>query len=128
MDLDTNTPALESLAAELRGRAGADSFYIFWFAGGRGSPPEAPPRERLLLAFRSPDAALAFAQRSVRRDGGGPPRLRRLTVAQLLAAVLREPSIAALILADDDEEAPVPGSLPAGLRIERAEILRRLDV
>lgn len=117
---------VELLAAELRASGAAAAYYVFWFAApaaaGRPSPPA---RERTLVAFPTPDAALAFAQRGVRRDPGEPPRLRRLTLGQLLGAVLREPAIAALLLASEEPPPDEPGLLPAGLRLPRDEIARR---
>jgi hypothetical protein len=127
MNNNDHAPALAALAAELRARAGADSYYIFWFSGGARGGSATPGRERLLIGFPTPDAALAFAQRSVRRDEEERPRLRRLTLAQLLAAMLREPAIAALLLVSESAAAPPPGRLPHGLRFERAELLARLE-
>jgi hypothetical protein len=41
--------------------------------------------------------------------------------------MLREPSIAALVFAEESEGAPDrAGQLPRGIRIERAELLRQL--
>ena len=116
--------AARALLQELRARAGAERFYVFWTSGG-GAPSRAPERRRTLLAFATPDAALAFAQRNELGRNGEPPRLRRFTLLQLIAAMLRESAIAALILVVDDEPAP-PGQLPRGVRVERAELLRRL--
>lgn len=116
--------ALRALIDGVRAQAGADHYYVFWTppgGGGRGAA-----RERLLLAFPTPDAALAFAQRNqLAREER--PRLRRLALAQLIRAVLREPAIRALLLVAqaEDGEAP-PGQLPRGTRIERAALLQRL--
>ena len=115
--------AARALLDELRAPAGVEHFYIFWTTGSAGASSGA--RKRTLLAFPTPDGALAFAQRN---GLGGPseqPRLRRVALLQLIGAMLREPAIAALILATDDEPPPA-GELPRGARIERAELLRRL--
>jgi hypothetical protein len=128
MDLDSHSPALEALAAELRAQAGAGAFYVFWFGGPAGAGgPARSDRPRTLLAFPSPDAALSFAQRSVRSGQGERPRLRRLGLPRLLQAVAREPAITALVLVAEGAPDPLPGQLPAGLRLERAELLRRLE-
>jgi hypothetical protein len=116
--------AARALLAELRARAGADQFYIFWTSGG-GAGGSAGARERTLLAFPTPDAALVFSQRNGLRRDGEQPRLRRFTLLQLIEALLRQPAIGALILVADDEPAPA-GHLPRGERLERAELLRRL--
>lgn len=108
-------------AAALRARGAAGAYYVYWFPAAAAPAPPAAERERTLVAFPTPDAALAFAQRGVRRDPAAPPRLRRLTLPQLIEAVQREPAIAALLLVAEDAQ-PVPGALPAGLTIPRAEL------
>lgn len=117
--------ALRRGLADLRARAGGDAFYIFWTAR-RGGRNESSGRERMLLAFPSPDAALAFAQRNRLTQPPDAPRLRRLSLVQLLRAMLREPAIATLYLAaetNDLQECP-PGRLPPGLHLSRPELLR----
>ena len=81
---------------------------------------------RTLLAFPTPDAALAFAQCNGLGQTGEQPRLRRFTLLQLLQAMLREPAIVALILVADDDQPVIAGQLPRGERVERAALLRRL--
>jgi hypothetical protein len=115
---------LRALLAELRERAGAERFYVFWTAGG-GTGAGGRARRRTLLAFPTPDAALAFAQRNSLTRDSEQPRLRRFTLLQLIEAMLREPAIVALILVADDEPPPA-GHLPRGQRIQREELLRRL--
>ena len=115
--------ALRALVAELSAQAGAGSFYVFW-TPERGGASGSSGRERILVAFRSPDAALAFAQRN-NLAGDERPRLRHLSLALLVEATLRKPAIVALLLAGEETEA-LPGRLPHGVRIERAELLRRL--
>ena len=117
--------ALRDLLAELRAQAGADQFYVFWMAG-RGSEQPGARRRRTLLAFLTPDAALVFAQRN-QLTAPTRPRLRRLSILQLVQATLREPAIAALLfVADQDTPPPQAGQLPRGVRVERADLLRRL--
>jgi len=116
--------AARALLHELRVQAGAERFYIFWTIGG-GAGAGAGGRTRTLLAFPTPDAALAFAQRNGLGSSAEQPRLRRFALLQLLQAMLREPAILALLLVTDDDPPPV-GQLPRGTRIERAELLRRL--
>src|SRR5215212_11443997 len=112
------------LLDELRAQAGAERFYIFWTTGG-GAGAGARGRKRTLLAFPTPDTALAFAQRNALGSPGEQPRLRRFALLQLLQAMLREPAILALLLVADDDPPPA-GQLPRGTRIERAELLHRL--
>ena len=116
--------AARALIDDLRERAGAGRFYVFWTSGG-GAGGASAARQRTLLAFPTPDSALAFAQRNGLGRDGDPPRVRRFTLLQLIAAVLREPAITALILVSDDEPPP-PGQMPRGERVERAALLRRL--
>src|SRR5215218_8287560 len=91
------------LLDELRAQAGAERFYIFWTTSGGGAGAGAGGRKRTLLAFPTPDTALAFAQRNKLGAQGEQPRLRRFALLQLLQAMLREPAILALLLVADDD-------------------------
>jgi ABC-type uncharacterized transport system YnjBCD permease subunit len=117
--------ALHELLATLYAQAGADYFYVFWTAGKVAGAPGAR-RRRTLLAFLTPDAALAFAQRN-QLNVADRPRLRRLTLFQFLQAMLREPAITAILfVADHDDQMLPAGRMPPGVRIERAHMLRSL--
>jgi hypothetical protein len=122
-----NAEALRELLAELRAQSGADHFYVFWNAGG-GAGGASGSRSRLVLCFRSPDAALAFAQRNGLASPQ-PARLRRLSLVQILAATLRTPAIGLVVLADEADEGQdgMPaGRLPDGIQLQRAALLQRL--
>ena len=83
-------------------------------------------RQRTLLAFPTPDSALAFAQRN-QLAAPNQLRLRRLSILQLVQATLREPAITALLFTTDPDGSPTPiGRLPHGVRVERADLLQRL--
>ena len=120
----TTPEATRALLDELRVKAGVERFYVFWTTGG-GAGARPSGRKRTLLAFPTPDSALAFAQRNGLGSPSEQPRLRRFALLQLLQAMLREPAILALLLVTDDEP-PAAGQLPHGQRIERAALLRRL--
>ena len=121
---NTSIAAVQALIASIRSEVGALQFYVFWTGGtGRGGAGSGG-RARTLLAFRTPDAALAFAQRNSLAER---PRLRRLTLLQLCHAMLQEPAIGALIIAAEvDDQLIVPGQMPPGTHLERAELVRRL--
>lgn len=126
-EYDITLATARELLDELRAQAGAERFYIFWTSGGgTGAGAGTSDRKRTLLAFPTPDTALAFAQRNNLGSSGAQPRLRRFAILQLLQAMLREPAILALLLVADDDPPPA-GKLPRGTRIERAELLRRLN-
>jgi hypothetical protein len=117
--------AVRELLAALRERAGADHFYVFWAAGSAAKSAGAA-RERTLLAFQTPDAALAFVQRNRLHDADRP-RLRRLELIQLVGAALRTPAITAILFVADEGDPGLPaGHLPPGVRVERDELLRSL--
>jgi len=120
----TSIATVRTVLLALREQLGADRFYIFWVAGA-GAAGSGARRERTLLAFRTADAALAFAQRNQLAGAASRPRLRRLSILQLVQAMLREPAITALLFVDDEEGLPA-GQLPRGVRIERAAILEQL--
>ena len=118
---------VRELLATLRERAGADYFYVFWTAGSAAQSPGAR-RERTLLAFQTPDAALAFAQRN-HLQNAERPRLRRLELIQLVGAALRAPAIVAILFVGDEEHPTLPpGQLPPGLRVARDELLQSLRI
>jgi len=123
----TSIAAVQALIESVRAEVGALQFYIFWTnARARGAGRDAG-RTRTLLAFRTPDAALTFAQRNRLASAAEQPRLRHLTLLQLCHAMLQEPAITALIVATEDEAQPIAaGQIPPGMRLERAELVRRL--
>ncbi len=100
--------------------------YIFRSGGQGGDSGQAPPpaRSRVLLAFRSADTALGFAQAS---GLGASPRLAAMGVGQLLTALIQRPTIGALLVVSEGDGALVAG-LPAGIRIERAALLDQLQI
>ena len=117
--------AVRALLASLRERAGADHFYVVWTGGGATQSPSAR-RERTLLAFQTPDAALVFTQRN-RLDNADRPRLRRLGLIQLVSVALRTPAIVAILFVADEDHPKLPaGQLPPGVRVARAELLQSL--
>jgi hypothetical protein len=121
--------ALEAVRARLAALGlSATRFYIYrtgesGVAGG-GAAGSATGRPRVLLAFPSADAALAFAQHG---GLGRSPRLIALSLSQALAALIQRPSIGALYLAEDGELMVEPGALPPGLRLERTALIELLD-
>lgn len=120
--------AVRNLIASLRDHAGTDRFYVFWSPtrGAAAANPHPTRRPRTLVAFPSPDAALAFAQRNGIATAPRP-RLRQLSLLQLLQAVLSEPAIGSLLLADDSDDLPTSAErLPSGIRITRDDLMRRL--
>lgn len=119
--------ALESVRARLDA-AGLNSARLYIYrtgaSGASGALGATTGRPRVLLAFPSADAALAFAQRG---GLGSSPRLIALSLSQALAALIQRPSIGALYLAQDDDSLPASGALPPGLRLARAALIELLD-
>lgn len=113
------------LLSQLEGQAGSAWFYVFWLSGG-GAAPTAPRRPRTIVGFANPDAALAFAQGNGASLGETGARLRRLSLPQLLLALVREETIEALLLARDVDGRLPPGHLPEGVSVERAQVLKQL--
>lgn len=116
--------AIERIAAGGRPPA---RLYIFRSVGvgghGAVSGPS-PTRPRVLLAFRSADEALSFAQR---HGLGGAPRLASMGPGQLLTALIQRPTIGALLVAADEADTLQEG-LPPGARVERATLLDQLQI
>jgi hypothetical protein len=123
----TSIAAVQALIDSVRAEVGTLQFYIFWTSGGGRATRRHANRTRTLLAFRTPDAALTFAQCNGLANADERPRLRYLTLLHLCHAMLQEPAITALIVAtEDDEQLLAAGHIPPGMRLERAELVRRL--
>lgn len=119
--------AIQELVATLQAQTGTAWFYVFWI-GGSGKRGATSQRVRTLLAFPTPDAALAFAQRNNLIADVSKPRLRRLHLTQLFLAMLQETSIVEILLARDSDD-PLPiGQLPDGMTIERTKLLQNLHI
>lgn len=102
------------------------AFYVYRTAGRGGDdiiggidePGTRPPRQ--LVAFASPDAALAFAQHNRLRP---TPRLVPMSLAHLLTALLCHSTIQALIFSDE-QASPAPETrIPTLFRLSRTELL-----
>jgi hypothetical protein len=117
--------AAQALVADVQAQAGGAWFYVFWVQGGGGEPGSPGRRTRQVIAFATPDAALAFAQRNNLINVAAGPRLRRLSIARLLLAMLREPAITRLVFVHDGAT-PAAGRLPDGIVVEREAMLQRL--
>lgn len=109
-------------ALALQRRLAQPAFYVFRTNGSGGSSGSSL-RTRLVAAFANADAALAFAQCNV---PAARPRVRALSIEQLLAVVLQEPAIRALLFIPDSPEPLAHGRLPEGLRIQREALVRAL--
>ncbi len=102
------------------------AFYIFRSGSRSAEPADAaasPARPRILLAFTSADAALGFAQQAT---VAAAPRLLRLSLPRLLAALIQRPAISALIFVDDLDERRTTAGLPDGFRLDRGALLELL--
>lgn len=117
---------LHSQIDSMIAQTGRQEFFIFRTSGQGGSGASTSVRRRTLLAFPSPDSALAFAQRNRLHDPLQPLRTRRLGLLQLLEALLRDPNLVLLVLADDMNEDV--GRLPTGLHIQRDTLLTQIGL
>lgn len=113
-------------ASLLHQKQSADTvFYVYRTGGGRTAEESGTQeRSRLLLAFPSADGAFAFAQH---HGLASTPRLRRMSVAQLLAILVQHPSISALIFVNEMADVPLQHTLPSGIRLERTGLLAMLQ-
>lgn len=121
-----DSEAVAAALAELRRQLGRNTFYVYRGGGGKGEggAGDAPRgKQRTIVAFPSGDAALAFAQRNAL---GSSPRLQRLGLPRLLLALFQQASLEAVLFVADEAAEPPPGRLPAGFRLQRAELLRSL--
>lgn len=117
---------VRALLAAWHAQVGAGQFYVFWTSGTGGGMRRSASL-RTVLAFQTPDGALAFAQRNRLTVAPEQPRLRRLSLLQLLHVMLREPAIVAILFVVDQDMSPLPlGYLPPGVRMVRSDIVQRL--
>ena len=115
---------VRSTLRELHTQIGSEQVYIFWVTG-KSSKSSSGQRERRLLAFTTPDMAIAFAQRNRLAEDPSELRLRRLSLAQIVLAIVRDESIRELIVASDLENMVV-GTLPEGFHLKRSDLLQQL--
>lgn len=113
---------IQGLLNELRSRLGRDQFYVFQAAGsGGGVGNEGRRRQRTIMAFASPDAAMLFAQRNSLLQPNEPPRLRVMRLPRLLLAMALGPNVQAILFIPDDHDA-LPGQTPDGELVERSAL------
>ncbi len=117
-------PVYTQLVATLRERGHGPALYVYRVAEHEGDSDTAsatPPftRPRTLLAFATADTALGFAQRMRLR---GSPRLRRIAFAHLLAVMLQQPAIRAVLVVDEPLVIPVGQHFPTGYTISRTDL------
>jgi hypothetical protein len=118
---------LQQMTERLRERGGPvpTSFFIYRTGASNGEGAGGgSARTRTLLAFRSADAALVFAQRS---GLARSPRLLSLSLPQLLAVLVQRPTIGTLIMADEIDATLGANTLPPGMRLERIALLELLQ-
>ncbi|MEM8534053.1 MAG: hypothetical protein AAGF95_24620 [Chloroflexota bacterium] len=115
---------VRSTMLELGTQIGNEQLYIFWVTG-KSSTSASSKRERLLLTFTTPDMAIAFAQRNRLAEDPSKLRLRRLSLAQIILAMVRDDSIRELIVASE-QETTIAGTLPEGFHLKRSDLLRQL--
>jgi hypothetical protein len=128
-DLSTIHAVLADTRTRLRQRGHTQTalFYTYRTGGGTDSLATAAApssRPRRVLAFATPDSALALAQHNRLSP---PPRLLRVSLVQLLVVLIQRPAIAAVLVADEPLELPPRGQLPAALRLERLNVVHRLQ-
>lgn len=116
---------LDMTGARLRGRGhAAHGYFYIYRTGGSGVGGDGRGhRPRAVLAFANADSALAFVQRN---ELGPPPRLMRVSIAQLLAIMIQRATIDAVIFVDEPVDGFMRNRLPAGLRIDRVMLLTML--
>jgi hypothetical protein len=108
------------------GCAADATFYVYRTSqtpGGEKKGFGGTVRPRWVLVFFSPDSALVFAQRHHVRP---TPRLISMNLAQLLAILVKQDSIQALIFTEEGATISPDTHLPTILRLDRSELLDQL--
>lgn len=113
---------IQRLLADLRERLDREIFYVFQASGAGGAGGnDTPRRQRTLMAFASPDAAMVFAQRNNLISEQAPARLRSMRLPRLLLAMALGPNVQAILFIPDDHDA-LPGQTPDGELVERSAL------
>lgn len=120
--------AFHTMESRLReaGYHDATTFYIYRTAPrmhGEGAGGAQKEPSRLLLAFSSPDAALAFAQHHRLKP---IPRLLPVTLEHLLIVLVQQAAIQAVIFTEESAPVSPDTHIPTVLRLGRLELLDML--
>lgn len=121
--LRTTPERLRSVVQQTLGRLGRRRYYVYRVTGDQ--PARTPPSDqpRTIVAFPTPDDALAFAQRN---GYGSKAQLRAVSAAELIVKMLSDASIGTLLFAESHDNEGARGWGP-GTRLSRAELVRELQ-
>lgn len=100
------------------------SYYVFRISGSSGAGRSSPDRPRMIAAFPTPDDALAFAQRN---GYGNSPQIRSIGAVDLVARLLSDASIAAIMFVTEHAGEVRRGSFGPSLKVTRADLLEQLQ-
>lgn len=120
--LNTTTERLKDVVRRTIARIPRSRYYVFRITNPQSAAERSPDRPRMIAAFPSPDAALAFAQRN---GYGSNAQLRPLATADLVLRLLAEPSISTILFLDEPIGDVEKGFGP-GLKIKRDKLLEQL--
>lgn len=120
--LGTSAERLRTVVKQAIKRLAHQHYYVFRItAQGQAERPPSN-RPRTIAAFPTPDDALAFAQRN---GYGSNAQLRRVAAADLLARMLEDSGIEAIMFQREMSNAPTRGFGP-GIKLTRAALLDQL--
>jgi hypothetical protein len=120
--LDTTPEQLRSVVQQALGRLERRRYYVYRITAGSPARSQPAGQPRTIVAFPTPDDALAFAQRN---GYGSKAQLRSIGAAELIVRMLADPGIGTLLFA-----APSPGERERGwgpgTRFTRDELVATL--
>lgn len=119
--LGTTAEKLRAVVQRAVDRLPYRHYYVFRIIKEASAARPPSSRPRTIAAFPTPDDALAFAQRN---GYGSNAQLRRIAALDLVARMLEDSSIEAIMFQAESTQPPARGFGP-GLRLTRADLLEQ---
>jgi hypothetical protein len=120
--LNTTAERVRMVMRQTLARVPRDQYYVFRITGDHQPPLTAASTPRLIAAFPTPDDALSFAQRN---GYGSNAQLRSVAAADLIARMLADPSIGAILFISEHSPETTRGFGP-GLKMTRDALVEQL--
>lgn len=122
-ELDAPAERIHEVIMGTLARLPRAKYYIFRIASDASRTPASPEQPRTVVAFPSPDDALAFAQRN---GHAASAPIRPVPTRELLALTLSDPAIGTLLFAEGTGIDEARGGLPRGIKVSRESLLAEI--
>lgn len=120
--LGANVDQLRAVVQRALQRLPHTHYYVFRIPGKPGVERPPNPRPRAIAAFPTPDDALQWAQRN---GHGSNAQVRRIAASELIAIMLGDSMIEAIMFQAEQPSAPARG-FGSGVKIERHDLIEQI--